>query len=222
MTDLEPKGYLIEKDMREFIPQQDNNVPLKEMDLQLNEMDQDYEVMLMERIESKKQLEAKFQDIQRKIQANRDFNKAEAKRLHDTLLAFRNRFETNLKNLKDEFETKIRLMREFNRQDFKNADDRLDALENAIYKEISDRVTESDFTISETQDRLTKLQNAFDTEVETRIEREKDIMQAVDDAKYALQKKIDAERTDKSLSLGRFKDDTLGQLNRQHKYIETF
>jgi len=38
-------------------------------------------------------------------------------------------------------------------------------------------------------------------------------MQAVDDAKYGLQKKIDAERTDKSLSLGKFKDGTLGQLN---------
>jgi uncharacterized coiled-coil protein SlyX len=113
-------------------------------------------------------------------------------------------------------------MREFNRQDFKDADARLESLENGIYKEISDRVTESDYTIAETQDRLTKLQNAFDTEVETRIEREKDIMQAVDDAKYSLQKKIDAERTDKSLSLGRFKDETLGQLNRQHKYIETF
>lgn len=47
-------------------------------------------------------------------------------------------------------------------------------------------------------------------------------MQAVDDAKYGLQKKIDAERTDKSLSLGKFKDDTLGQLNKQHKYIEQF
>lgn len=46
------------------------------------------------------------------------------------------------------------------------------------------------------------LQNAFDMECETRIEREKDIMQAVDDAKYGLLKKIDAERTDKSLSLG--------------------
>ena len=55
-----------------------------------------------------------------------------------------------------------------------------------------------------------ELQNGFDTEVETRIEREKDIMQAVDDAKYALNKRIDAERTDKSLSLGKFKDDTLG------------
>ena len=106
--------------------------------------------MLMERIESKKQLEAKFQDIQRKIQANRDFNKAESKRLHDTLKAFRNRFETNLKNLKDEFETKIRLMREFNREDFKNADERLDNLEHSILKEISDRVTESDATINET------------------------------------------------------------------------
>jgi hypothetical protein len=34
------------------------------------------------------------------------------------------------------------------------------------------------------------------------MEREKDIMMAVDDAKYGLHKKIDAERTDKSLSLG--------------------
>lgn len=47
-----------------------------------------------------------------------------------------------------------------------------------------------------------ELQNAFDMECETRVEREKDIMQAVDDAKYGLLKKIDAERTDKSLSLG--------------------
>ena len=66
-ADLVPKGNLIEKDMSKFIPQQDDNVPLKEMGNQLKEMDKDYEVMLMERIESKKQLEAKFQDIQRKI-----------------------------------------------------------------------------------------------------------------------------------------------------------
>jgi hypothetical protein len=37
------------------------------MDKQLKEMDGDYSVMLMERIESKKQLKAKFQDIERKI-----------------------------------------------------------------------------------------------------------------------------------------------------------
>jgi hypothetical protein len=46
--------------MVNFLDRQDANVPLKDMDTQLKEMDQDYEVMLMERIESKKQLEAKF------------------------------------------------------------------------------------------------------------------------------------------------------------------
>lgn len=58
--DLIAKGNLIEKDMQQYLEQQDDNMPLKDMDNQLKEMDQDYEVMLMERIESKKQLEAKF------------------------------------------------------------------------------------------------------------------------------------------------------------------
>ena len=66
------------------------------------------------------------------------------------------------------------------------------------------------------------LQNQFDGEVQTRIEREKDIMQEVDNSKYNLQKKIDNERTDKSLKLGAFKDDTTKQLKQQHKYIEEF
>ena len=54
------KQKLIEKDMEGFKQKQDDNVPLKDMDNQLIEMDRDYNVMLMERIESKKQLEAKF------------------------------------------------------------------------------------------------------------------------------------------------------------------
>jgi hypothetical protein len=66
------------------------------------------------------------------------------------------------------------------------------------------------------------LQNKFDGEVQTRIEREKDIMQEVDDTKYKLHKKIDEERTDKSLQLGAFKDSVSSQLKRQHKYVEEF
>ena len=69
---------------------------------------------------------------------------------------------------------------------------------------------------------LVGLQNEFDGEVDTRIEEEKNIMKTVDDTKYGLHKKIDAERTDKSLKLGKFKDETLGQLKRQHKYVEEF
>ena len=47
-------------------------------------------------------------------------------------------------------------------------------------------------------------------------------MQEVDNSKYNLQKKIDAERTDKSLKLGAFKDECNNQLKMQHKFIEEF
>ena len=33
MTDLIPKGFLIPKDMSSYIGQQDENIPLKEMDI---------------------------------------------------------------------------------------------------------------------------------------------------------------------------------------------
>jgi predicted nucleic acid-binding Zn-ribbon protein len=58
--------------------------------------------------------------------------------------------------------------------------------------------------------------------VQTRIDREKEILQNLDDEKYNLHKKIDNERTDKSLSFGNFRDDINGQLKRQHKFIEAF
>ena len=130
------------------------------MDNQLIEMDRDYNVMLMERIESKKQLEAKFQDIQRKIQANRDFTKAETKRVNDTLKAFRAKFENKLRVLREKFEGKINAMRERNRTEFKNAEQRLDRLESAISQEIDDRVTETDEQINQTQDTLNRKQKA--------------------------------------------------------------
>ena len=69
-------------------------------------------------------------------------------------------------------------------------------------------MTESDELIYATKDDLTNLQSQFDEECQTRTDREKDILQALDDEKYKLNKKIDAERTDKSLTLGKFRDDT--------------
>jgi len=61
------KTVLTRKDMTGFLTHQDDNKALKDMDNQMNEMDQDYDVMLREKVESRKQLEAKFQDIARKI-----------------------------------------------------------------------------------------------------------------------------------------------------------
>ena len=120
---------------------------LKEMKHQLTEMDHDYDVMLRERIESKKQLEAKFQDINRKITANKDFTNAEVKRVKDTLKAFTSKFEYKLRLLKEDFEEKIHKMREHNRNEFKIAKEGMDNIEGCIHKEIKDRSVESDESI---------------------------------------------------------------------------
>ena len=148
------KAVLTKKDMSAFKVDQDDNKALKDMDNQMIEMDQDYDVMLREKVESRKQLEAKFQDIARKIQANRDFTSAEQKRVRDTLKALQSKFEFKLKELRDDFEGKINAMRLYNREQFELADKRLTALEEAVTKEIEDRVTESDELIYETRDDL--------------------------------------------------------------------
>jgi hypothetical protein len=134
---------------------QDDNKPLKNMDKQLKDMDGDYHVMLLERIESKKQLKAKFQDIERKIQANRDFTKAETKRVNDTLKAFRSKFEFRLRTLRELFEGKINAMRKFNREQFEFSDNRLNTLEENIEKEVQDRIEETDEIMNDTQTTLT-------------------------------------------------------------------
>jgi len=54
------KAVLTKKDMSAFKVDQDDNKALKDMDNQMIEMDQDYDVMLREKVESRKQLEAKF------------------------------------------------------------------------------------------------------------------------------------------------------------------
>ena len=113
-------------------------------------------------------------------------------------------------------------MRLYNREQFKAADNRLTKLEEAINKEVEDRITESDELIFETRDEIQLLQSRFDGEVQTRMDREKDILQKLDNEKYDLGKKIDKERTDKSLTLGLFRDTSTKQLKLQHKYIEEF
>ena len=142
--------------------------------------------------------------------------------MKDTLKALQSKFEYKLKELRDELEGKITAMRLYNREQFKAADDRLTKLEDAITKEVEDRITESDELIFEVRDDLNALQSKFDGECQTRIDREKDILQKLDDTKYDLGKQIDKERTDKSLTLGKFRDDTNRQLKLQHKYIEEF
>lgn len=60
---------------------------------------------------------------------------------------------------------------------------------------------------------ILELQTGFNDECVNLLEGQKHIRQVADDTKYALEKKVDAERTDKSLQLGAFRDDTTKKLS---------
>lgn len=66
-------------------------------------------------------------------------------------------FEFKLKELREDFEGRINGMRMYNRQEFNHADKRLFELEEAISKEVEDRVIESDELILETREDLGNL-----------------------------------------------------------------
>ena len=70
---------------------------------QLDEMHLDYEDMIKNREETRKQLLAKFQDIHRKINANVEFTKSEMKRVKDTLRAFESKFNNQMRIMREEY-----------------------------------------------------------------------------------------------------------------------
>ena len=72
----------------------------------MNQMFIDFEDMKRTREEAKKQLEARFRDVYRRIQATKDFVVSEGKRINDTLKAFKSKFENQLQQLDDKFQEK--------------------------------------------------------------------------------------------------------------------
>ena len=95
--------------------------------------------MVRQREETKKQLNAKFADINR----NKDFTSAEMKRVKDTLRAFESKFTHQLRNMRKEYEEKIEEFRSFNKAKLTETKDRLDKIEDSIHQEREDRIRET-------------------------------------------------------------------------------
>ncbi len=73
-----------------------DNGKLGRLKSQMKDMSQDYEDMIKAREQSKKQLEARFNDVYSKIEENKQFTIAEGARVMQTLTAFQEKFEGKL------------------------------------------------------------------------------------------------------------------------------
>lgn len=82
-----------------------DNEKLNLLDRQMVDLQNDYEDMKRNREEAKKQLEAKFLDVHRKIQNTREFVASEGQRINNTMIAFQSKFESQLSQMHQRLQT---------------------------------------------------------------------------------------------------------------------
>eukprot|EP01017_Pseudomicrothorax_dubius_P015731 TRINITY_DN1800_c0_g1_i1.p1 TRINITY_DN1800_c0_g1~~TRINITY_DN1800_c0_g1_i1.p1 ORF type:complete len:268 (-),score=75.67 TRINITY_DN1800_c0_g1_i1:31-834(-) len=206
----------------QFKPLGTENEKLTSLQSQVVQMGTDFEDMKRTREEAKKQLEAKFEDVYRKIQNTKDFVVSEGKRINDTLLAFQSKFETELKQMSSHFQSQHeRSMAEVNDK-FAKAVDRMNQLEAMINQEREDRLRQTDENLRPIRQHLSSLQENYETEKKERVQGEKNILQKLDDESYMLNEKLRKETEDRITKQKEMRDDFNLELRQQQKWNEEF
>lgn len=205
-----------------FVPITSSNEKLSLLSNQMTQMNSDYEEMKRTREEAKKQLEAKFQDVYRKIQNTKDFVVSEGKRINDTLLAFQSKFDNKLKNLDDKFQEQHRQYAAEVDDRFNTTNKNLFDLDKRLEEEKNERIRQNTENLKEIKEKLTFLSEGLEKEKNTRESREKDIIQMLDDAKFFLEEKLDKEKTERILKSKELRDDLSYELKQHSKMNEEF
>lgn len=192
----------------------------EEVDDQMRELNDDYEDMIRAREESKKQLEAKLQDVHRKIQAARDFVNAEGKRVRDMLKAFQSKFEYQLQDFKTYLQSTMARESAIRQEMDKKNNARLNVLTENLRLEKENRKQVLENLIGPVREHLESLQMFYDQEKNARIEREKMILQKLDDAVFRLKTTLDKEQTERRMMSGLLRENTMKDARTQNKNLE--
>lgn len=207
---------------KNFKPLTTENEKLGKLNSQMDQMKDDYEEMKRTREEAKKQLEAKFQDVYRKIQNTKDFIASEGKRINDTLIAFQSKFEFKMKTLEDKIQAQHEEHVNIVNNRFAEVNAGLTQLNQKIEEEKQERLKQSDENLKEIRQQLGNLFDLYEKEKKERIEKEKEILQKLDDEKFFLNEKIEKETTERILKHKELRDDTNYELKQQLKLNEDF
>jgi Mg2+ and Co2+ transporter CorA len=105
--------------------QMNNNEKLKGLGLQISEMNNNFEEMKRNREEAKKQLEARFIDIYRKITNMKEMIEMEEKRVNNSIKTFQSKFEYELNELRKKVYTEFNTEKEYVRKKFEENEKRM-------------------------------------------------------------------------------------------------
>jgi len=119
------------------------NEKLASLKAQMVNVAHDYEDMIRAREEAQKQLEARFEDVYRKLQANKEFTLAEGKRVNDTLRAFHLKFETQLTSTKEKLSAGINEEKNHVREEMAKIDEHISNIDRGIQQEREERLKQA-------------------------------------------------------------------------------
>ena len=131
-----------------------DNQKLKGLDGQMGEMRNDFEDMKRTREEARKQLEAKFQDIYKKLAALKEALETEAKRVNNSLKAFESKFLCLLNELKEELKKDIAEEKKFVRDKFAEHEKHMEEIEKKLEQEREERLKQNEDTLGNIQNSI--------------------------------------------------------------------
>lgn len=197
------------------------NEKIDKLKVQNAETYQDYLFFLSTREEAKKQLEAKFLDIYKKIEKLKEAMNSEALRVNDCLKAFQTKFEFLINDLKDSVLKEINAEKEFVRSKLLDQDKEMSRLEKMIIEEREERQRQNDEMLKPIKAQLLKLEEDQETEKHERIQSNKDTMRYIDDNVFELNENIEKEKNDRSIKMNIMKEELNEELKaRDHSFAE--
>ena len=196
-----------------------DNQKLKGLDGQMGEMHNDFEDMKRTREEARKQLEAKFQDIYKKLAALKEALDTEAIRVNNSLKAFESKFICLLNELKEELRGEMNKEKEYVRQKLDDHEKKLDDLDKKIEQEKQDRMKQTDEVLGNIQNRITDLEEKHKQEKADREEGEKEIIRNINDNVYELNQKLDREKEDRNTKMKIMNENMNNELAKRDKMI---
>ena len=196
-----------------------DNQKLKGLDGQMGEMRNDFEDMKRTREEARKQLEAKFQDIYKKLAALKEALETEAKRVNNSLKAFESKFLCLLNELKEELKKDMDDEKKFVRDKFAEHEKHMEEIEKKLEQEREERLKQNQDTLGNIQNRLTLLEEAQKQEKIDREEGEKEIIKNINDNVYEINTKLDREKDDRNTKIKIMNEKMEGELAKRDKCI---
>ena len=184
---------------------------------QIGEMHNDFEDMKRTREEARKQLEAKFLDIYKKIQSLKEALEAEAKRVNDSLRAFESKFTFLLNELKENVYKTIDEEKKFVREKFDTHEKRMDSLEQMIKEEREERLKQTDEMLEPLRKQIKDLDEREVKEKKEREEGEKEIIRNINDNVYEINEKINREKDERNTKMTIMKEEVKKELEQKEK-----